>query len=108
MSLDAGLLNHRITFQSTAPTSDNMGGFTTVWADVATVWAAVWPTSGKERLQDMKLQAEVTHKIRIRYWPSLLPEMRIKFKDRYFRINSIINPDEAGEMLDLLCLEVAE
>ena len=102
-----GDLQKRITLQYQTKVADGMGGFTVSWADTATVFAAIWPTSANERIQAMQEVMTVTHRIRIRYRTGIRASWRVKFGNRYFSISSIINPSEKNEMLDLLCKEVA-
>ena len=100
-----GKLNKRVTLQAPAMASDGMGGFNVTWFDQASVWAAIWPTSASEQIQTEKPTMTISHRIRIRYRSVLNPEWRIKFGNRYFNIDSIINPNEQNEWLDILCRE---
>jgi len=102
-----GELNKRIILQYETKVSDSMGGFTTVWNDAATVFAAIWPTSAAELVQSMQTDMVISHRIRIRFRSVLRPSWRIKFGFRYFNIISILNPNEHNEWLDLMCREVA-
>ena len=101
-----GVLNKRITIQTSTRTSDGMGGFSTIWVEVRKVWAAIWPISANELTQSMQGNLEITHRVRIRHIASFRPEYRILFGTRYFNIISIINPGERNEFLDLMCKEV--
>lgn len=103
--MQIGSLNKRLELQSATQTSDGMGGFTEVWATVVTVWGAVWPVSASEQVQSMQTTMTISHKLRIRHRSDLLPSWRIKFGTRYFNIISIINPNEKGRWLDILCKE---
>ena len=103
-----GKLNKRITLQSKTTTRDAMGGMVETWTDVATIWAAVWPTSAKTKIQAESTTMIATHRIRIRYRTSIDSTYRVKFKTRYFSIDSITNPNEHNEWLDLICREVGE
>ena len=65
----AGTLRKRVSIQEQTDVSDGMGGYTTSWSAVSgmdSVPAAIWPMRSKERLDTMKLELEITHKIRIR------------------------------------------
>lgn len=75
------------------------------WGDFATVWASVEPISGKEYWASSQVQAEVTHRIRVRYLPGIRPTMRVQFKARTFEIESIINWQERNIDLQLMCKE---
>ena len=82
-----------------------MGGFINSWTDADNIWAAIWPISANERVKSDKVTMNITHRIRIRYRSVFRPSWRIKFGYRYFSINSIINPNEKNEILDLMCME---
>lgn len=103
----AGELNKIITLQQKNTVSDGMGGPVVTWADVATVWAAIWPVSASEQTQAQSTTMVISHRIRIRYRSVLKASWRIKFGNRYFNIVSVVNPNEANEFLDLMCKEAA-
>ena len=63
----AGRLRHRITLQQPTRTQNSMGEPVVSWSDVATVWAAVEPIKGSERLAADQLQAELDTRIVIRW-----------------------------------------
>ncbi|GIW49202.1 MAG: head-tail adaptor protein [Caloramator sp.] len=103
-----GDLRHRVTLQKLEMVQDSYGQPTETWTDVATVWAAVNPISGREFFQTETINSEVTHKILIRYMQGVKPAMRIKFKDRIFNILYVINFEERNETLQLMCKELIE
>lgn len=101
-------LNKRITLQYQTKTADGMGGPAVVtWNDAATIWAAIWPVSANETVAANATSMVISHRIRIRYRSVLKASWRVKFGNRYFAIVSIINPNEAGEFLDLMTKEAA-
>ena len=105
----AGDLRHRIAIQVETETADGIGGTTLSWAnvtDMGSVPAAIWPTSSRERLDAMKLESEITHKIRIRYASGITSKHRIKFGTRVFDIKGApINWEERNKYLDILATE---
>lgn len=104
-----GELNKLITLQYETKTSDSMGGYDVTWIDSAEVWAAIWPVSASEQIKSAKETMTITHRIRIRYRSDILSSWRIKYgkvSPRYFNIESIVNPQERNEWLDLICKEV--
>lgn len=103
--MDIGKLNKYVTLQQSTRVSDGMGGFTLTWADVDSVWAALWPVSANETIQANQTVMTISHRIRIRYRSVLKPNWRVKYGNRYFAIVSVINPEERNEWLDLLCKE---
>jgi len=75
------------------------------WGEFATVWASVEPISGREFWAGHQVQAEVTHRIRMRYLPGVRPTMKVFFGEREFEIESIINWQERNIDLQLMCKE---
>jgi len=104
--LRIGRLRHRVTIQSATNTSDGMGGYTEAWGNLDTVWAAIEPFKGDERYEVQKLEADLSHKIILRYRSGILPNMRINFDSKVFEIIYIINRDERNIELELHCREI--
>lgn len=106
--MNVGKMRHRITFQRQSSDKDTLGGYgndDADWTDVATVWAQISPISGKEFFSETR-ENTVSHKIYCRYRSGISPKMRIKFKDRIFRIISVINWEERNEGLTIMCEEL--
>ena len=103
--MGAGKYRHRITFQEPTETLNNVGEPVVSWSDYKTVWAEVKPLKGEEYWASQQVNAEVTHRITIRYLDGITSEMRIKFGDRYFSIEPPLNPDEKNIELVMLCKE---
>ena len=100
-----GNLRHRITFEKPVKVADGYKGHTVTWQDVITVWASVDPLSGREYFYAHQIKAEVSHRVRIRYNEKVSTEMRIKHKDRYLMIESIIDLKERREIQEILAKE---
>lgn len=99
-------LNKRITIFSETEIDDGLGGSVPGGESVVCQpWAAIWPTRAKETRENMREGVTVSHTIRIRYVPGILPTMKIRFGARVFEIRGIINPDEANRCLDMVCDE---
>lgn len=123
-----GKMRHRVTIQKLTRTDDGAGGYTETWEDIATVWAAVEPLSGREYYLAQQTQAEVSHKVTMRYgqWYDeyfltpfssaqegetvVKPQMRIVYDGRPFSfdIQSVIDVKERHRELVVLCKEVVE
>jgi SPP1 family predicted phage head-tail adaptor len=102
---NSGNLRHRVTFQRLTEATNEVGETIQKLQDYRTVWAAIEPVTGREYYEAQKMQPELTYKITIRYLPDITPSMLIKYKDRLFQINDIINPDERNFTLQLMCIE---
>lgn len=109
--MKSGALRHKIVFQQLTVANDTWGHSNETWTDEVITKAAIWPMRGIEKVESMRLENEVTHKIRIRHKRGLHPKMRIKYFDyreqstRYFNILSIINPDERNRYLEIMASE---
>jgi len=102
-----GELNKRIIIQYPTIAKDALGSMVTTWNEVATVWAAIWPVSASEQVRNNATSMVITTKIRVRYRSVLKASWRVKYGNRYFSIEGIVNPNESNEWLDLLCKETA-
>lgn len=107
--MNPGKLRHRLAIQSRSWTVDDIGERTGTWSTLDTVWGQVRPLSGSETMRAQQAQMDVTHEITIRYGTyfgssdtELLPEYRFVYDGRFFRIRSIVNPEERNIML--ICL----
>lgn len=103
--MDAGRLNKRVTIQNRVVAQNGIGEAVTTWAKLASVWASIEPIQGKEFWAQQQVQSEVTVRVRIRYRPGILPSMRLLYGQRVLVIESIINPHEKNEHLQLMCSE---
>ena len=100
-----GDLRHRITFQKPVKTPDGYKGHTVNWQDVVTVWASVEPLTGREFFYAHQIKNEVSHRVRIRYRTNITAEMRIKYLERYMKIESVVDLKERHQFLEILCRE---
>lgn len=108
--IDPGKMRYRVTFQKFTGTLDSFGdplqSDDSQWPDVATVWAAIDPISGKEFYAAEQSQSSVTHKVRCRYRAGVETAMRIKCGARRFEIISVIDWEERHESLLIMCREL--
>ncbi len=100
-------LRHRVTLQQEIRIPDGAGGFSNSWQDMADLWAEINPANAKslygiEKLFAGKIQAEISHKITIRYRSGMSTSMRLLFDNRAFNIRAINNIHENNEILELL------
>lgn len=106
--IQTGKLNKRIKFQYPLKIPDGTGGFTETWMDVSGggVWAAIWSIRASQLVKPEAVTMNISHQIRIRYREGIKPNWRIKFGNRYFSIQGILNPEERNEKIDMFCKEV--
>jgi len=78
------------------------------WENVMTTRAGIFPISGRDIFEAMRTDSEITHKIFVRYDPTIKIDssMRILFDGRIFDIISPpINFQEKNIELSILCKE---
>ena len=102
-----GKLRHKVTIRRLTRIENDIGDLVTVWVDIATAWAAIEPVGGKEYWTAAQLQAETTHKVTMRPVPGvrILPADQLYFKDRILEIEAVMDIEERGRELELLCKE---
>lgn len=67
---------------------------------------------GKEFLEAQKVVGELLHTVTVHYHPLISKDMMIKwrdgYKDRWLKINAVIDIDNTRERLELMCTERVE
>ena len=110
----AGQLRKRLTIQMQSITVDSYGERDVVWRDDKEVWGSIKPIRGMEYHSAHQIESAVTHRIEIRYTTlsddtRITPNNRVKYTDaqgdRFFNIQSVINPEERNIFLQLMCIE---
>ncbi len=110
MTLSAGTLRKRITLQQQSPSVDSYGQQITTWSDVATVWASVEPSVGRELIAAQAVSLDQPTTITLRWQPALanpkaVAAMRAVYNGRIFNIHSVENEAERNTLLTLLASE---
>lgn len=106
-------LKHRLTLQQEVQTADGAGGYAKSWADVIDLWAEILPITpsasggGREILIAGQIQAEISHRILLRYRAGITAAMRLVYENRIFNIKHVANIMESDETLELLVQEGA-
>lgn len=78
------------------------------WEVYAVRWAEIQTKGGREFWKVDKVEAEVSHLIRVPYdrlTMGITPEMRIKFMGRIINIVSAIDINEMHEIIEMQCRE---
>jgi SPP1 family predicted phage head-tail adaptor len=76
-----------------------------VWEELAEVWAAMEPLTGREFWAQQQVQSEITVRIRVRYRSDVLAGMRVVYNEAIYMIRNVIDPLEKHEELHLMCSE---
>jgi SPP1 family predicted phage head-tail adaptor len=80
----------------------------TTWSTVAIVWAAVEPLRGREFFDAEQVQAEISHRVIMRYRSGRESTMRLLHKERVLHIGTIIDVDERHREMQLMCREMPD
>jgi SPP1 family predicted phage head-tail adaptor len=100
----------RITLQQQSPSVDSYGQQVSTWTDVATVWASVEPSVGRELMAAQAVSLDQPTTITIRWQPlfaspKAVAAMRAVYNGRIFNIHSVENESERNTMLTLIASE---
>lgn len=109
-AVSAGTLNKRITIQQQSPSVDSYGQQLTTWTDVATVWASIEPSVGRELMAAQAVSLDQPTTITIRWQPAFtspkaVAAMRVIYHGRIFNLHSVQNESERNAVLTLLASE---
>lgn len=108
-----------MTFRFFGSTADGMGGTTPDGSatDVLTTWGSIRTLSGNELLDQGALQANVTHRIRVRHRSDLVAKgytkneynhlLQAVYNDRIFNIKYALNDNEDDWFVTMLAVEEA-
>lgn len=105
--MQAGALQDLVTLQQNAPTQATGGAPVDVWSDLAdtpTTWGAIEPIGGREFFDAARVNADITHRIRIRYRADVTERMRAVVGVRIFDIEAVLEMVRHRE-LHLMCRE---
>lgn len=100
-----GAMVHEITLLAPSTTRDSETGEFEDPSEFATIFANVKPLVGRELEAAQQVVSEVTHQVAFSYLAGVTTDMTINFRDRYFIILAIIDPDESQAELRLMCKE---
>ena len=104
--MQAGKLRHRVTIQhyvEGSPQQKPSGAPDGSWTALDTVWARVRPLSGREMFLAQQAASRVDVEITIRHRADVTDAMRVVKGSMVYSIESVMNPEERGELLVLRC-----
>lgn len=107
IKIAAGALRHRLKVQERSEATDSDGGVTPTWSTKATVWAAIDPGVGTERIHGQSVDSTKTFTITMRHYAGLDPTYRlVRVSDnRAFNIIDVSDPQELGSVMTVTCRE---
>ena len=106
-SINIGALRHSITIQAQAPKSPpefGVAGEVTAWTDFATATAAIQAIRGLDAIRGGMAITQLYMTIALWWIPGVEPNMRVKFNDSMFVIQSVDNILMMDTVLVLNCV----
>lgn len=101
----SGRMRHPVDVQQVIETRSGAGEVIRNWVTKDTVWANIWTPTGREFVEAQQVAADVTHKVRMRWYDGLTPSHRLQHDGRVFNIRSVANIRERGKEHELVCSE---
>lgn len=103
--MNPGKMNKRVEIMELAQISDGGGGYEDALVPVKKVWANINPVSGREYWQAQQAQAQISHKVTIRYLQDLNRSHVLSFNGKKYDIQYVINVNEENRFLEIQVLE---
>lgn len=103
----AGLLRHRLSILRRQPgVRDALGQPTTDFLEVGRAWAEVQPLAGREALLARQINAQITHRVRVRGRIEIRAADQLRLGARALEVISVADQDERRREQVLTCGEV--
>lgn len=104
--MHAGTLRYRVEVEAHIEERDEGGGVVERWERLCTRWADIHPIRGREVFQAQAIDARITHKVTMRYLPTLTASHRLVFAGRIFHmLTPPLNTGERGKETTCFCME---
>lgn len=102
-----GAMRSTVEIQSRTRTGDGAGGVESQWTTVETRRAQIVSKRGQERLEGMQIEDQISHIFTFRYRAdkTITAAQRLRYDNRIFNINAVINLDERNRYLMVYCKE---
>ncbi len=106
--MSAGLKRHLLTLERRTEILDDFGEATLSYTTLTTAYGSVEAATSRERFESQQVQAQVSHKLTIRYSPTaatLTAADRITFGERIFDVVTPMDKDGRRRELVIMALE---
>lgn len=104
--MSIGQFRKKLYFERSKRADDGGGGAAITWIPAWSCWGSIQPERGREVLAAGRLESSNGAVIRIRSSAAareIDASYRVKDGDDIYVVRSIINPDQRGRFLDLVC-----
>lgn len=104
-----GSFTHPVVIEQLVETLQDDGDTIRSWDEVTPpdgVYASIKPLLGREYFAADQMKSQVTHRINMWAFPGLTPSQhRIVFGERIFEIVSVVDVQEQGRTMQIMCKE---
>ena len=104
--VNAGDLRNQIQIVNTTGIQDSFGQESEAYNVVYTVWASIELLRGRELWSAKQFLDTISTRICIRYKEGIIPKMCVKCKNRFFKIEAVIDVENRHRELQLMCEEL--
>lgn len=101
--MKAGDLRDFITIENQTPTQIGSGEEIPTWGTFAQVYASIEPVSGREYFVANQTANAATTRIRIRYYPGVVPQMRVVHGGKIYNILDVLDVMNRHREQHLMC-----
>lgn len=104
--VDPGMLRTQLDLQSCMDVSDEQGGVDRSWSSIAALFGHMEPVGAKREVRGRSREANISHKITIRYRDDIKNDMRFLRGERELLIHTVHDLDETSRYLICHCEEI--
>ena len=105
--LRAGRLRHLVTIQSRTVTKNQYHENVETWTDGACIPVDVVPVSASESVTADQLETQQRYRVTVRYNSAITNKSRLKWGSSFLDVHQVIDRDERGRAMDLICSKEA-
>lgn len=100
--LSAGKLRHLVDLQNRQDVDDDLGGVVTTWATFsASQRGMLKPLTGTEIQRAGRLEANITHKLYMRYRTDLTAAHSVLYEGRRMQVRAVIDIEERKRWIEV-------
>jgi SPP1 family predicted phage head-tail adaptor len=104
--INSGSMREQVTIQKPVEQQSSFGETTLTWVDESTVYASIMGVRASDYFAAQQAGALVTHRIRIRFFPSLTHQHRLLWRGRVMEISSVLERENRS-IHEILAREAA-
>lgn len=103
--MNPGKLNRKVEIMELTKVPDGSGGYEDAFLPIKKVWANIKPIYGKEYYEAQQAQAQISHRITIRYNSVVNRAHIISFDNKLYDIQYLLDIEEEHKFLEIRVLE---